>query len=155
MFPFETFPTTDDDVAVLAAYAAAEEEVDQARKAQDALARAERKAAGAATVAVEVESAVAVIGETADIGVDVDDDFDGEAVSAGTVRSAIWIPRLRTVEGVAADRMAPTHGRLIAHGLLQFQLLSQTAGVVYRLTPAGRQVLAAEIAESAAVTDAA
>lgn len=53
-----------------------------------------------------------------------------------------WIPRLRELPGVAAERLSPLHGQLIAHGLLKFNLLGRTAGVGYRLTPEGRDVLA-------------
>lgn len=62
------------------------------------------------------------------------DDEEGE-----TTR---WVERLQRVEGVPGDRLAPAHGRLIAQGYLQFQLQGRDAGVVYRLTPAGRAVLA-------------
>jgi hypothetical protein len=53
-----------------------------------------------------------------------------------------WIPRLRELQGIAAERLAPLHGQLIAHGLLRFNLLGRTAGVGYRVTPEGRQLLA-------------
>lgn len=53
-----------------------------------------------------------------------------------------WIPRLRELPGIAAERLSPLHGQLIAHGLLRFNLLGRTAGVGYRLTPEGRDVLA-------------
>jgi hypothetical protein len=52
-----------------------------------------------------------------------------------------WIPRLRDLPGIAAERLAPLHGQLIAHGLLRFNLLGRTAGVGYRVTPEGRQLL--------------
>lgn len=53
-----------------------------------------------------------------------------------------WIPRLREMPGIAADRLAPLHGQLIAHGLLRFNLLGRMAGMGYRVTPEGRQLLA-------------
>jgi hypothetical protein len=53
-----------------------------------------------------------------------------------------WIPRLRELPGVAAERLALLHGQLIAHGLLRFSLLGRTAGVGYRVTPEGRQLIA-------------
>jgi hypothetical protein len=52
-----------------------------------------------------------------------------------------WIPRLRELPGIAAERLALLHGQLIAHGLLRFNLLGRTAGVGYRVTPEGRQML--------------
>ena len=63
---------------------------------------------------------------------------DGE--SGGS--RARWVPRLRAVPGVTSDRLAPIHGKLIAHGLLQFTLEGRDAGVHYRLTTLARQTLA-------------
>lgn len=54
--------------------------------------------------------------------------------------AAGWIPRLAMVEQVSPERMAPIHGRLIALGLLKFQLLDRS-GMVYRLSPEGRFAL--------------
>jgi hypothetical protein len=53
-----------------------------------------------------------------------------------------WIPRLKELPGIAAERLAPLHGLLIAHGLLRFNLLGRSLGVGYRVTPEGRDVLA-------------
>ncbi|MGE0378992.1 MAG: hypothetical protein AB7I48_19325 [Planctomycetaceae bacterium] len=52
-----------------------------------------------------------------------------------------WIERIRAIDGVPHDQLAPGHGRLIALGYLQFQLQGRDAGVVYRLTTAGRTIL--------------
>lgn len=60
-----------------------------------------------------------------------------------------WVQRLSTIEGVPPERLAPLHGRLIAQGLLRFQLLDHTGGVVYRLTPEGRSILAVARGEPA------
>jgi hypothetical protein len=60
---------------------------------------------------------------------------DGEEEAAG------WVPRLDAVANVPEGRLAPIHGKLIALGLLRFQLLGRTAGVVYRLTTEARQSL--------------
>ncbi len=57
------------------------------------------------------------------------------------VRRVTWVPRLKEIEGVPAGRLAPIHGRLIALGLLQFQIEGRRAGVQYQLTPAGRRAL--------------
>ena len=54
-----------------------------------------------------------------------------------------WVARLRHVAGVPPDRMAPSHGRLIAGGYLQFQVQGRDTGVLYRLTSQGRAALAA------------
>lgn len=64
------------------------------------------------------------------------------AESAEVESDTGWIPRLRELPGVAAERLALLHGQLIAHGLLRFNLLGRTAGVGYRVTPEGRQLLA-------------
>lgn len=54
---------------------------------------------------------------------------------------ARWVPRLHDVQGIDDSRLPRVHGRLIAEGLLRFNLLGRTAGIGYRLTPAGRQAL--------------
>ncbi len=54
-----------------------------------------------------------------------------------------WIVRIREINGVPQDCLAPSHGRLIALGHLQFQLQGRDAGVVYRITSTGRAVLSA------------
>ncbi len=48
-------------------------------------------------------------------------------------------PRVKSVEGVAADQMTRIHGRLIAHGLLQVEIAGHTGGMLYQLTTHGRQ----------------
>jgi hypothetical protein len=55
--------------------------------------------------------------------------------------TAGWVPRFDEVAGVPDEHLAPLHGRLIAFGLLKFQLTSATTGVVYRVTPKGRTLL--------------
>lgn len=67
-------------------------------------------------------------------------DSNGESAEAES--GAGWIPRLRDLPGIAINRLAPLHGQLIAHGLLRFNLLGRMAGVGYRVTPEGRQLLA-------------
>lgn len=54
-----------------------------------------------------------------------------------------WVPRLRVIEGVPDEAMSPIHGRLIAHGLLKFQLAGQGASTMleYQVTPIGRRSL--------------
>lgn len=56
-------------------------------------------------------------------------------------QAAIWVPRIREVEGVPGDQLAPVHGRLIALGLLNFQLQGRDEGVLYRVTPEGRRAV--------------
>lgn len=61
------------------------------------------------------------------------DDTDGE--------TAGWVPRRTEVGGIDDARLAPMHGKLIAHGLLSFQLTGRTNGVVYRVSAEGREAL--------------
>ena len=59
-----------------------------------------------------------------------DQEFDG------------WSPRIMSVEGLADETLPRIHGKLIAWGFLKFQLAGRGAGVVYQISPAGRQALA-------------
>lgn len=52
-----------------------------------------------------------------------------------------WVSRLTQVAGIEDARLAPMHGKLIAHGLLSFQLTGRTSGVVYRVSADGRAAL--------------
>lgn len=52
-----------------------------------------------------------------------------------------WLPRVDDLDGVEPDRLPRLHGRLIAFGLIEFQLTSMTTGVVYRATRTGRDWL--------------
>jgi hypothetical protein len=70
---------------------------------------------------------------------------DSEPDGAG--RGLKWSPRLTHVAGVPNERLAPLHGRLIAHGLLQFNLGGRDSGVLYRVTGEARN-LVEELAES-------
>ena len=128
----------DDDLAVLSAYAAAQDLAEAHRRSQP-----QAEPSPSATPAP--------IEDTVDPGDESCEDADGEfAGSTPSVRRAYtWVARLRSVEGVLPDRMAPIHGRLIAHGLLQFQLQGRDEGVLYRVTSAGRQKLTAPAAEAA------
>jgi hypothetical protein len=129
----------EDDLAVLSAYVRAQDIAEAAKKSQP-------QGESASTVA-------ATQGDDAD-EFDEESLDDGDVTSAQTSQSAsrrahTWISRLREVEGVPPDRLAPIHGRLIAHGLLLFQLQGREDGVVYRVTSAGRQRLNAPNAEAA------
>lgn len=53
-----------------------------------------------------------------------------------------WLPRISAVNGVDAEDLSRAHGRLIAHGFLKCDLTDCSAGIVYQLTPEGRQILA-------------
>ncbi len=52
-----------------------------------------------------------------------------------------WLPRIMLVEGLDENDLPRIHGKLIAWGFLKFQLASRGTGVVYQLSPAGRQAL--------------
>jgi hypothetical protein len=52
-----------------------------------------------------------------------------------------WIPRIRQLDSIEPEKLSSAHGRLIAQGLLNFQVEDRTAGLCYRVTPEGRQVL--------------
>lgn len=60
-----------------------------------------------------------------------------------------WVPRLRSIDGVPDEQLSQVHGRLIAHGLLKFQLAGQGAatGLEYQITPLGRRALGETLAE--------
>ncbi len=64
---------------------------------------------------------------------EADDDDEQESP-----RSKKWLPRLREVEHIAPSQLPAIHGKLIAHGLLKFDLQGRNDGVVYRLTPQSR-----------------
>lgn len=48
-----------------------------------------------------------------------------------------WIDRLTRISGLETEQLSSIHGRLIAFGLLKFQLTSRTTGVQYQISPAG------------------
>ena len=62
-------------------------------------------------------------------------------VEPDAVEDGRWVPRLHDLQEIQDDRLPRIHGRLIAEGLLRFNLLGRSAGIGYRLTPAGRQAL--------------
>jgi hypothetical protein len=126
-----------DDLAVLSAYATAQETAEAARRSQP-----------------QAEPSPAIVGSPFEETADFDEGLGDDGESAHDSKSAsrrthIWVPRLRSIDGIPPDRMAPIHGRLIAHGLLQFQLQGRDEGVVYRVTSAGRQKLNPTQAEAA------
>ena len=59
-----------------------------------------------------------------------DEEFDG------------WLPRIMSVEGLKDEELPRIHGKLIALGFLKFQLAGRGTGVVYQISPVGRQALA-------------
>lgn len=60
---------------------------------------------------------------------------------APTAADQAWVPRIREVAGVPGDQLSAIHGKLIALGLLKFEIASRADGVHYQVTPLGRQAL--------------
>jgi hypothetical protein len=52
-----------------------------------------------------------------------------------------WSPRIFEVSGVALEQLSAVHGKLIALGMLKFEIGSRADGVQYQLTTLGRQAL--------------
>lgn len=75
----------------------------------------------------------------------------------GETSRETWVRRLRTVDGVPDDQLSQIHGRLIAYGLLRFQLAGQgtATGLEYQVTPLGRRALGEAVSLDEAVETAA
>ncbi|MSR57951.1 MAG: hypothetical protein EXS05_09785 [Planctomycetaceae bacterium] len=58
-----------------------------------------------------------------------------------SVKKTEWCPRIATVDGVESGQLSTIHGRLMALGMLKFEIGSRTEGVHYQVTPFGRQAL--------------
>ena len=52
-----------------------------------------------------------------------------------------WSPRVAGVEGLDAAQLSAIHGKLIALGMLKFEIASRADGMQYQVTPFGRQAL--------------
>lgn len=64
------------------------------------------------------------------------------AYSAGQATATDgWLDRFHEVRGVETGELSRLHGKLIALGLLDFQLSDRTGGMRYQVTPAGFQAL--------------
>ena len=61
-----------------------------------------------------------------------------QKIAAGSLE---WAQRITSVAGIAAESLAVVHGKLIALGMLKFEILSRTDGLQYQLTSLGRQAL--------------
>jgi len=59
---------------------------------------------------------------------------------AETPESSGWAPRLARLDGVEPERLSALHGKLIALGLLSFEV-SGKSGMQYQLSPLGRRTL--------------
>ena len=58
-----------------------------------------------------------------------------------TAESLEWSPRITLVEGLAAEQVSVIHGKLIALGMLKFEIGNRADGVHYQITALGRQAL--------------
>ena len=52
-----------------------------------------------------------------------------------------WITRAAAIEGFESAQLSRVHARLIAGGLLRFQLSERDAALQYQLSPEGRRAL--------------
>lgn len=52
-----------------------------------------------------------------------------------------WVPRIRELGGAPTEQLSAIHGKLIALGLLKFEIANRADGVHYQVTPLGRQAL--------------
>ena len=75
--------------------------------------------------------------QPSDTGQQVADESEEEE----SPQSKKWLPRVRQVDDVPLSQLPAIHGKLIAHGLLKFDLQGRNDGVVYRLTPQSRSAV--------------
>jgi len=52
-----------------------------------------------------------------------------------------WVDRILEIEGLDAAELSRIHGRMIADGLLEFELAERGLGVRYQLSPQGVRAL--------------
>jgi hypothetical protein len=62
--------------------------------------------------------------------------------STGEPAESAWKPRLRSLEGLGAEKLSSIHGKLIAHGLLKFEFIDKQGGMAYQVTSEGLAALA-------------
>ena len=78
------------------------------------------------------------------------------ATYAGAVATAEgWIERIAELPGINAEQVSRIHGKLIAWGLLDFQLGALAEGVQYQLTSLARQALQPRMESAEPETEAA
>lgn len=58
-----------------------------------------------------------------------------------------WVDRIYELSGVEDDQLSKYHGRLIALGLLDFELGGRGEGMRYQVSPLGRQTLRGSTSE--------
>ena len=71
--------------------------------------------------------------------------------------SSGWVPRQTVVAGIDPAQLSSIHGKLIAFGMLKFDVVGRDVGVQYQLTSLGRRALLgeSEIAEGAELAESA
>jgi hypothetical protein len=52
-----------------------------------------------------------------------------------------WCARVTEIQGLPPEQLSAIHGKLIALGMLKFEIGSRADGVQYQVTPFGRQAL--------------
>ncbi len=52
-----------------------------------------------------------------------------------------WVPRVSEIEGLEEHHLPRIHGKLIALGMLKFQLAGRTAGVAYQISRDGLKAI--------------
>ena len=60
-----------------------------------------------------------------------------------------WVDRLAELDGIEVDQFSRIHGRLIALGVLEFELSGRGESMRYQLSPLGRQALMSEVTAAA------
>jgi hypothetical protein len=80
---------------------------------------------------------------------DLQQQLRGQSSDAG-----VWIARQTEIPGVAAEELSAIHGKLIAFGMLKFDVGGRDVGIQYQVTHQGRRVLSGE-AETAEVAESA
>src|SRR5580704_10436570 len=63
-----------------------------------------------------------------------------QSESSNASESPGWVPRLSQLDGVEPERLSALHGKLIALGLLSFEI-SGKLGMQYQISPLGRRTL--------------
>lgn len=52
-----------------------------------------------------------------------------------------WVPRVFEMDEINPAELASIHGKLIAFGLLKFELAGRDDGMRYQLTPLGKRII--------------
>ena len=59
-----------------------------------------------------------------------------------------WVARQTEIAGIETSQLSSIHGKLIAYGMLKFDVGGRDVGVQYQLTPQGRRALLGEVANA-------